>query len=87
MIREATPGTWCDYCKDRYGWNSQTQDWNFKAKSQAWVTVISETARAMGRKRSYCLPCANEVTIDAQGKVFTLNQQVDFARESEVIHV
>ena len=87
MIREAVRGVWCDYCKDKYGWNAQLRDWNLKAKKQAWVTVVSESQRGNGIRRSYCLECANEITTWHDGSIFTLNQQCEAAKAGEVLHV
>lgn len=87
MIREAARGVWCDYCKDRYGWNAQLKDWNLKAKAQAWVTIVSESERGKGNNRSYCLTCANDLTIWHDGSVFTFNQQADLALAGEVLNV
>jgi hypothetical protein len=86
MIREASRGVWCDYCKDRYG-KDRTGQWNLKAMKQAWVTITSESERAKGIKRSYCRECADLVTRWHDGSLFTLNAQVEAAKTGEVLNV
>ena len=86
MIREAAKGIWCDYCKDHYG-KAKDGSWNLKAQRQAWVTIISESQRAKGIKRSYCRECAEQVSQWHDGSMFTLTMQVDLAKAGEVLHV
>jgi hypothetical protein len=86
MIREAAKGIWCDYCKDRYG-RDKTGQWSLKAMKQAWVTIISESERAKGIRRSYCRDCADAVTNWYDGSMFTLTMQVEMAKVGEVLNV
>jgi hypothetical protein len=79
MITDAAMGTWCDYCKDRWGKKNKDEWWP-QAQTQALVVCVSSN----GQSRAYCRPCMDEVT-SGWGKdsneSWTLSQQMQsFAR-------
>ncbi len=52
MIRKATPGVWCDYCKITHGKDKSGQ-WKEKAKTQADWT-IEKTLKKSNADRHLC---------------------------------
>ena len=82
MMAKARTGIWCDYCKGRYGKN-RDGSWNDKAKKQAAVTIISETARAKGNVRSYCYDCIAEISAWTDNTNWPLTEQLAFAHSLE----
>ena len=85
MIRRATIGTWCDYCKDQ--WGMINNKWNDKAKTPAWVAIVSERPLAKGIVRNYCMAHAEALTLDVNGLPFPFDQQISYIREANVYHV
>ena len=85
-IVKAASGVWCDYCKAQYGKDRYGQ-WNLKAQSPAWVTVVSELAKSKGQVRHYCRRCVDEIEQWPTGELFTLRAQVDYSHGIEVLHV
>ena len=84
MITDAAMGTWCDYCKDR--WGKKTKDeWWPQAQTQALVVCISSN----GISRAYCRPCMDEVT-NGWGKTnderWTLTQQMQAFSRMDISH-
>lgn len=73
MLSRSPRGTWCDYCKGRWGTNSlrgQTQAvWQITSKRYGKLIV-----------RHYCQPCANEVQEWPDGSTWTLKEQIDYAK-------
>jgi len=77
MIRQASPGIWCDDCKDVYGWDKQVNDWHSRAKSIAFVTIISESERGQGRVRNYCADCSMKYQMESG---LNFQQMLDLAK-------
>ena len=74
-ILKAAKNVWCDYCKDQWGKNKDGS-WHTKAMKQSWVTIVSESHKAKGQVRNYCLECVR----DGEHSVkLTLTQQVAYA--------
>jgi hypothetical protein len=71
MIRKASPGIWCDYCKITHGKDKSGQ-WKEKAKTQADWT-IEKTLKKSNADRHLCSTCAYGVSYDG---TFTIWDQV-----------
>lgn len=71
MIRKATPGVWCDYCKAAHGKDKSGQ-WKDKAKIQADWT-IEKTRKGSNVDRHLCNACAYFVSFNG---TFTIWDQV-----------
>lgn len=71
MIRKATSGVWCDYCKAAYG-KDKSGEWKAKAKTQAEWT-IEKTRKGSNVDRHLCTACAYFVSFDG---TFTIWEQV-----------
>jgi hypothetical protein len=71
MIRKATPGVWCDYCKAAYG-KDKSGEWKVKAKKQADWT-IEKTRKGSNADRHLCNACAYYVS---ENGTFTIWDQV-----------
>lgn len=87
MIRKAASGVYCDTCKSAYGQyrDKQTNElrWHKNAIRQAYVTTISETHT--GKEaiiRSYCYQCVQDMSIWADGSVWTLAEQIQYAKDN-----
>ena len=72
MIRKASPGIWCDYCKITHGKDKSGQ-WREKAKTQADWTIISTLEKSHSKERHYCGACAYLVSFDG---AFTIWDQI-----------
>jgi hypothetical protein len=77
MIRRANADTWCDYCKAKWGKNKDGT-WHPKARTAASVTCYS--IKFPDRQRSYCVTCIAEVSAWPDGSIFTLPEQLEFAK-------
>jgi hypothetical protein len=79
MLSRSPKGTWCDYCKMRWGTN------HVKGQIQAIWQITSKRA---GRiiVRHYCHTCAQEVQ-DWHGKLWTLSEQIDYAKGKQALDV
>jgi hypothetical protein len=73
MLSRSPKGTWCDYCKGRWGTN------NLRGQTQA---VWQITSKRYGKLivRHYCQSCANEVQEWPDGSTWTLKEQIDYAK-------
>ena len=73
MLSRSPKGTWCDYCKNRHGTSSllgQMQAvWQITSKRYGKLIV-----------RHYCQSCANEVQAWPDGTIWTLKEQIDYAK-------
>ena len=79
MLSRSPKGTWCDYCKMRWS----THDW--RGQTQA-IWQISSKRRGKAIVRHYCHACAQEVQ-GWNGKTWTLQQQIDYAKGKETLDV
>jgi len=77
MMTKAKAGTWCDYCKAKWGKN-RDGSWHDRAMTPAYITVVSELARSHNKTNSYCQHCLAEVSDWPTGQ-FTLSEQLIFA--------
>jgi hypothetical protein len=77
MIRRANSGVYCDYCKAQWG-KLKDGTWHIKAQTQASVTCYSITKPNV--QRSYCAPCLAMVQNWPDGTVFSLPEQIEYAR-------
>ena len=77
MMTKAKAGTWCDYCKAKWGKN-RDGSWHDRAMTPAYITVVSELARSHNKTNSYCQRCLAEVSDWPTGQ-FTLSEQLIFA--------
>ena len=77
MIIRANMGVYCDYCKAQWG-KLKDGTWHEKAKNQASVTCYSITKPE--RQRSYCVQHIAEVQATSSGSVFTLPEQMEYAK-------
>jgi hypothetical protein len=77
MIRRANSGVYCDYCKAQWG-KLKDGTWHIKAQTQASVTCYSITKPNV--QRSYCAPCLAMVQAWPDGSVFTLPEQIEYAK-------
>lgn len=87
MIKKAVSGVYCDVCKAQYGQyrDKATNElkWHKNAIRQAYVTLISETHT--GKEpiiRSYCYSCVQENSKWSDGTVWTLAEQVQYAKDN-----
>jgi len=71
VIRKASPGIWCDYCKAAYGKDKSGQ-WKEKSKTQADYT-IEKTRKGSNVDRHLCTACAYFVSFNG---TFTIWDQV-----------
>ena len=73
MLSRSPKGTWCDYCKLRWGtdnWRGQTQAvWQITSKRKNKMIV-----------RHYCHPCAMEAQTWHDGTTWTFKEQLDYAK-------
>ena len=80
MLSRSPRGTWCDYCKMRWGtddWRGQTQAiWQITSKRHGRVIV-----------RHYCHPCAQYVQAWTDGSTWTLQEQIDYAKGVQKLDV
>jgi len=74
MLSRSPKGTWCDYCKLRWGTDSP------KGRTQAVWTVTSKRAGGKLVLRHYCHSCAMEVQTWHDGTIWTLKDQIDYAK-------
>lgn len=80
-IRRSDRGVWCDYCKNRFGTKT-----TLGQKPASW-TVISESMERRGMERHYCQSCAETVSMWPDGTVWELQDQINYACESERLDV
>jgi hypothetical protein len=85
MIVKAPEGRWCDYCKNEWGkvkydGPGQTQ-WHLKARTAAVVLCISETPLGKNNERAYCADHRAELSEWAQGEVWPLVDQMEYAKK------
>lgn len=85
-IVKAKSDTWCDTCKDAWGQirdASNKQIWHPKAIRQAMITTISET-HLLGEPvvRSYCHDCLQEASKAADGSIWSLSEQIEYAKQN-----
>lgn len=73
MAITRTPrGTWCDYCKMRWGVN------DVRGQEQAVWSIRSErNGRVIDRH--YCFSCAREAQTRHDGTVWTFKEQLEYA--------
>jgi hypothetical protein len=73
MLSRSPKGTWCDYCKNRYSTNNvlgqKQASWQITSKRYGKLVV-----------RHYCQSCANEVQAWPDGTIWTLKEQIDYAK-------
>jgi hypothetical protein len=73
MLSRSPKGTWCDYCKLRWGtdnWRGQTQAvWQITSKRKNKMVV-----------RHYCHHCAMEAQTWHDGTTWTFKEQLDYAK-------
>lgn len=74
MLSRSPKGTWCDYCKLRWGTDSP------KGRTQAVWTITSKRAGGKLVLRHYCHNCAMEVQTWHDGTIWTLKDQIDYAK-------
>jgi len=79
MIRRSAMGTWCDYCKERWGKNRGV--WHQNAQRQAIVTIESVLPKSAGMVRNLCRDCVTDVQSWPDGSDFTIPQQVEYAKQ------
>jgi len=77
-------GTWCEYCKGRWGKYVPKEGgspiWHKKAQTLAVATIHS--THFSGRSRSLCRSCITDVElINPDGSIFTIPQQLAYANE------
>lgn len=72
---------WCDYCKTRYPAKHPLH-----SKPASW-TIISESQDRKGMVRHYCQSCAESVSMWPVLGVWELQQQINYACESERLNV
>lgn len=79
MISRSPRGTWCCYCKLRWGtnhWRGQTQAvWQITSKRHGKIIV-----------RHYCQACADYVQ-DWNGETWTLKEQIEYAKGIQQLDV
>ena len=80
MLSRSPKGTWCDYCKMRWtvsDYRGQTQAvWQIVSKRHGKVHI-----------RNYCHSCAMEVQGWPDGSLFTLNEQIQYAKGVQKLDV
>jgi len=80
MLSRSPRGTWCDYCKMRFGTEclkGQVQAiWQITSKRYGKVVV-----------RHYCHACAVEVQSWPDGTTWTLHQQLEYAKGNRELDV
>jgi hypothetical protein len=79
-ITRTPRGTWCDYCKMRFGVN------DVRGQSQAVWSIRSER---YGRiiDRHYCFTCAREAQTWHDGTVWTFKEQLEYAEGKMTLDV
>lgn len=80
MLTRSPKGQWCDYCKMRWGvenWRGQIQAvWQITTKRHNKVVV-----------RHYCHACALEVQEWTDGVMWSLNDQIQYAKGQATLDV
>lgn len=83
MLSRSPRGTWCDYCKMRWGVERREVYLPEKGKScivpQDAVWQITTKRHKNIVVRHYCHSCAQEVQ-DWQGTIWKLQEQIDYAQ-------
>jgi len=77
MISRANTGVYCDYCKAQWG-KLKDGTWHEKAQTQASVTCYSINKPNL--QRSYCVPCLAIVQNWPGGGIFSLPEQIEYAK-------
>jgi hypothetical protein len=84
MLSRSPKGTWCDYCKGRWGTErmSITIPETGESKIVPCDAVWQITSKRYGKLvvRHYCQSCANEVQAWPDGTIWTLKEQIDYAK-------
>jgi hypothetical protein len=73
MLSRSPKGTWCCYCKGRYGTSSLLGQ-----KQAIWQITSKRYGKLI--VRHYCQSCANEVQEWPDGSTWTLKEQIDYAK-------
>lgn len=79
-LSRAKNGVWCDYCKVRFGTSNPNGQ-----KQASWTTSCKRFGKEI--VRSYCQTCANEIQTRHDGTVWTLADQIDYAKGKEMLDV
>jgi hypothetical protein len=71
-ITRTPRGTWCDYCRMRWGVN------DIRGQEQAVWSIRSERHGKV-LNRHYCFSCAKECQTWHDGSMWTFKEQLDYA--------
>lgn len=90
MLTRSPRGTWCDYCKGR--WGAERKSVRIPETGEVKIVpcdaVWQITSKRHGKLvvRHYCQSCANYVQ-DWNGELWTLQQQIDYAKGVQELNV
>jgi len=90
MLSRSPRGTWCDYCKGRWGAERKSvrvpETGEVKIVPQDAVWQITSKRHGKLIVRHYCQSCTNYVQ-DWNGELWTLQQQIDYAKGVQELNV
>ena len=90
MLSRSPRGTWCDYCKGR--WGSERKSVRIPETGEVKIVpcdaVWQITSKRHGKLvvRHYCQSCANYVQ-DWNGELWTLQEQINYAKGVQELNV
>ncbi len=79
-ITPSKRGTWCDYCKQRWGVN------DVRGQTQAVWTITSFVHNKI-IDRHYCFTCAKEAQTWHDGTIWSFKEQLDYKEGKQQLDV
>lgn len=81
MLNRAPARVWCDYCKTRWGTES------LRGQTPAVWQIVTKRGGRPTILRNYCHPCTMEIQTWPDGSLWTLHEQIDYAKGIQKLDV